>query len=291
MQKSKKMMIFLGVVLMGIIMSCSNHGPAEVISVKCGYTKIVDNYGYLRIDTIVTFKANVWDREKEKAEENKFVDKSYTVNYSTTFLLMKTNETIETCPTLPYPLLNKVKKGKELRREYYSYKITASVDYESDYGFFVKYEGVNLLGSAYVKTFDGFICFRSTATSKNTFIVRLGEDKIFKTLVNTEGCFEDIENDMYPYYFFDGHESLMILKKMTLDCVATVPNTHLDQPCDDNAQFLFLSRNDDSGYVLYDIKKLAIITDKRSNEQSNICLLYTSPSPRDRQKSRMPSSA
>ena len=29
----------------------------------------------------------------------------------------------------------------------------------------------------------------------------------------------------------------------------------------------------------------------RSGEQSLVCLLYTSPSPRDRQKSRMPSSA
>ena len=28
-----------------------------------------------------------------------------------------------------------------------------------------------------------------------------------------------------------------------------------------------------------------------NNARSNICLLYTSPSPRDRQKSRMPSSA
>ena len=30
---------------------------------------------------------------------------------------------------------------------------------------------------------------------------------------------------------------------------------------------------------------------KRFREQENTCLLYTSPSPRDRQKSRMPSSA
>ena len=30
---------------------------------------------------------------------------------------------------------------------------------------------------------------------------------------------------------------------------------------------------------------------KLNTTQSNICLLYTSPSPRDRQKSRMPSSA
>ena len=32
-------------------------------------------------------------------------------------------------------------------------------------------------------------------------------------------------------------------------------------------------------------------SDRISPEQFNICLLYTSPSPRDRQKSRMPSSA
>ena len=32
-------------------------------------------------------------------------------------------------------------------------------------------------------------------------------------------------------------------------------------------------------------------TDQRSKDYSKICLLYTSPSPRDRQKSRMPSSA
>ena len=31
--------------------------------------------------------------------------------------------------------------------------------------------------------------------------------------------------------------------------------------------------------------------DKKSREQFESCLLYTSPSPRDRQKSRMPSSA
>ena len=40
-------------------------------------------------------------------------------------------------------------------------------------------------------------------------------------------------------------------------------------------------------------KVIASITDYYENYNSNIhsCLLYTSPSPRDRQKSRMPSSA
>ena len=33
------------------------------------------------------------------------------------------------------------------------------------------------------------------------------------------------------------------------------------------------------------------VISKIKNSRSDICLLYTSPSPRDRQKSRMPSSA
>ena len=40
-----------------------------------------------------------------------------------------------------------------------------------------------------------------------------------------------------------------------------------------------------------DITNINTITTSNLNISSNICLLYTSPSPRDRQKSRMPSSA
>ena len=39
---------------------------------------------------------------------------------------------------------------------------------------------------------------------------------------------------------------------------------------------------------IYELNKMAVKKDLRGN---GICLLYTSPSPRDRQKSRMPSSA
>ena len=39
--------------------------------------------------------------------------------------------------------------------------------------------------------------------------------------------------------------------------------------------------------ILTDVYVLWVVLD----EEDNICLLYTSPSPRDRQKSRMPSSA
>ena len=38
-------------------------------------------------------------------------------------------------------------------------------------------------------------------------------------------------------------------------------------------------------------KKFLRNTWTNGNERPNVCLLYTSPSPRDRQKSRMPSSA
>ena len=46
----------------------------------------------------------------------------------------------------------------------------------------------------------------------------------------------------------------------------------------------FESTGDDSK-----VKKLTLCTDR--DAPGKICLLYTSPSPRDRQKSRMPSSA
>ena len=42
-----------------------------------------------------------------------------------------------------------------------------------------------------------------------------------------------------------------------------------------------------SWIILYQIPKLS----EAETNRVNICLLYTSPSPRDRQKSRMPSSA
>ena len=41
--------------------------------------------------------------------------------------------------------------------------------------------------------------------------------------------------------------------------------------------------------TIQDLQKNPKLRDPES--QANICLLYTSPSPRDRQKSRMPSSA
>ena len=39
------------------------------------------------------------------------------------------------------------------------------------------------------------------------------------------------------------------------------------------------------------VGRLAIPFDLKAGEWDHVCLLYTSPSPRDRQKSRMPSSA
>ena len=44
-------------------------------------------------------------------------------------------------------------------------------------------------------------------------------------------------------------------------------------------------------WAMFMMFKLDSIQKDILNENTNICLLYTSPSPRDRQKSRMPSSA
>ena len=41
----------------------------------------------------------------------------------------------------------------------------------------------------------------------------------------------------------------------------------------------------------WSLKDVILTNDKEEITKTNICLLYTSPSPRDRQKSRMPSSA
>ena len=45
------------------------------------------------------------------------------------------------------------------------------------------------------------------------------------------------------------------------------------------------------GMAYHDVDKKNHGADYREATQVDICLLYTSPSPRDRQKSRMPSSA
>eukprot|EP01015_Nassula_variabilis_P027829 TRINITY_DN5749_c0_g1_i3.p1 TRINITY_DN5749_c0_g1~~TRINITY_DN5749_c0_g1_i3.p1 ORF type:complete len:103 (-),score=31.08 TRINITY_DN5749_c0_g1_i3:12-320(-) len=48
---------------------------------------------------------------------------------------------------------------------------------------------------------------------------------------------------------------------------------------------------DQNQWVVFDCEKFAPLNKGMQYYQNYICLLYTSPSPRDRQKSRMPSSA
>ena len=49
---------------------------------------------------------------------------------------------------------------------------------------------------------------------------------------------------------------------------------------------------DTYGTAFYGLNKMYLLMEKQRNRgQDGVCLLYTSPSPRDRQKSRMPSSA
>ena len=61
-----------------------------------------------------------------------------------------------------------------------------------------------------------------------------------------------------------------------------------------NAEVYFLSDKDAIEVVEATNNQVGAVVDLSSNDiafQIQICLLYTSPSPRDRQKSRMPSSA
>ena len=50
-------------------------------------------------------------------------------------------------------------------------------------------------------------------------------------------------------------------------------------------------KNDDGSYIMSNPLELSIDVLNRGQERYNICLLYTSPSPRDDELSRMPSSA
>ena len=50
-------------------------------------------------------------------------------------------------------------------------------------------------------------------------------------------------------------------------------------------------RNEDGTGVLVGLTKIGNVVGYERTEEGLNCLLYTSPSPRDRQKSRMPSSA
>ena len=59
---------------------------------------------------------------------------------------------------------------------------------------------------------------------------------------------------------------------------------HMETPVPGTVIFHGVQIKDASGAVPAELNKVTLVTGKR-------CLLYTSPSPRDRQKSRMPSSA
>ena len=58
------------------------------------------------------------------------------------------------------------------------------------------------------------------------------------------------------------------------------------------APLVALTREDLDGYSVEDLQqRIAGLQAEIERSRAAICLLYTSPSPRDRQKSRMPSSA
>ena len=71
---------------------------------------------------------------------------------------------------------------------------------------------------------------------------------------------------------------------------STFKITKMDCPSEENMIRLKLSEFTDVRHLDFDIDNRILQVYHYDNLDS-ICLLYTSPSPRDRQKSRMPSSA
>ena len=75
---------------------------------------------------------------------------------------------------------------------------------------------------------------------------------------------------------------------MDLKDYITIYDDVLDENVCKNAIEFF---NEDPGIVTRFDAKMCGFSSINLTEQCEVCLLYTSPSPRDRQKSRMPSSA
>ena len=76
--------------------------------------------------------------------------------------------------------------------------------------------------------------------------------------------------------FYEGENMLVINPSECIDCGVCEPECPAEAILPDTEDGL---------------EKWLELNTKFSAEWPNICLLYTSPSPRDRQKSRMPSSA
>ena len=97
------------------------------------------------------------------------------------------------------------------------------------------------------------------------------KDKTMKEFLENNSYFVDFFNA----YFFDGEKVLKPENCEELDSEMNDSHMDLEKHVD-----VIRKYNDGNLYSAFIIEN-----------QSYVCLLYTSPSPRDRQKSRMPSSA
>jgi len=90
--------------------------------------------------------------------------------------------------------------------------------------------------------------------------------------------------------------SSLVLALVLTACKST-PMQEVEAPVEDKTVVETSAPADNSGADTGEIKEMNIDSSTTSsyvsplNDPNNICLLYTSPSPRDRTRSRMPSSA
>lgn len=272
--KTKNLFITLLLIAISIFLaSCTSRSSREKFEVTSSYTQVVGNYGYLRVDSILRSRFCILDNDGVSVKTNVFRRNTrYRVNHSTTFLFLKLSEAKESCTLESYEKIKGlgVMDTINIQNVFYCTKWDSKYIYGFSNISKLAYKvASDKISNPYTKVLDGYICFRPYI--KDAIIVREGETDISKSLANSNGSFQDVEGN-YPYYFYKGDESLLILDKETLNCVDTIPGVYVESSCDDNSRFLFLCRNDNTGYYIYDIDNLKIVTDKRDNNKANILL-------------------
>ena len=85
--------------------------------------------------------------------------------------------------------------------------------------------------------------------------------------------------------------SIYLNPKFEFNLSLVAENFYLNDEFDKVQRVLKNFKKEDEFYYWFRLKKEAQIIIQQQDYENGICLLYTSPSPRDKRQSRMPSSA
>ena len=115
--------------------------------------------------------------------------------------------------------------------------------------------------------------------------------------MHIQNSFQVLEKEIYGVRFLTSHEYIVNklkfsqVKVMTLLIIVGCQSNHL--PIDERWMYISGKRELSVSGIATTTSEdtYLVVHDNKKKDQLRACLLYTSPSPRDRQKSRMPSSA